>query len=145
MSTVELDVAIPKEILSAARSRPRPSDTSRAGEVVRQAFNTLTANESIRSHRHARDLIPLIRRLARTEGPLSTAIHTMVEVAATKYSILAYDSRTQTLSPEGTLAAMSIVAGMDTPTDYTGVTHKKSVDSTQNPFAGGSPDGHGGR
>lgn len=130
MAEQTVQITLPKNLLTAARSRTRPSDTSEAGLEIRQspAYNLM--NTATRTYRDASAITTLIRHLARAEGPFASAVHTMVEVATTKYKIFAYNDSDHQFSPDGTKVAMSILASMDTPTDYSGATQKRSIDET---------------
>jgi hypothetical protein len=126
----KIEVQLPRNLLTAARSRTRPSDTEEKGLEIRQqpAYNLI--NNATRNYRDASQIVTLIRHLARAEGPFATAVHNMVEVAATKYKVFAYDTNTHQLSADGTRVALSVISAMDTPTDYTGMTQKRSIDET---------------
>ena len=129
MATPDLTIELPKNILSAARSSVRPTRATEKGEQVTQTLNYQILNNTVRNYRNATNITTLLRHITKVEGPLSTAVHTMIEVASTKYTILAYDSSSHSLSPEGVITAMSVLAAMDTPTQYEKATSKKSVDS----------------
>ena len=130
MPTANLEIELPSRILTAARSKVIPNSTQDKGQEIRQNPAYSILNNTVRNYRDSNNVTTLIRHLARVEGPFSTAIHTMLEVAATKYTVLAYGSDTHAIHPEGIKAAMSVLAMMDTPVDYTkGVTKKKSIDS----------------
>lgn len=130
MAEQKIEVTLPRTLVTAARARARPSDSGSAGEQIRQspAYNLM--NTATRTYREASEIVALLRHLARAEGPFSSAVHTMVEIASTRYKVFAYNDEDQRLSTEGTLAAMSVLAGIDTPTDYSGMTQKKSMDET---------------
>lgn len=130
MSEQTVTIELPRNLLTAARSRTRPSESSEAGQQIAQspAYNLL--NTPTRNYRDTASVITLIRHLARAEGPFASAVHTMVEVAATKYRVFAYSDVDHQFNTEATKTALSILAAMDTPTDYSGVTQKKSIDET---------------
>lgn len=129
MATTDLTIELPKNILSAAKSSARPNQNIEKGEQITQTLTYQVLNNTARNYRNATNITTLLRHITKVEGPLSTAVHTMIEVAATKYTILAYDSTTHMMSPEGVTTAMSVLASMDTPLQYDRATAKKSVDS----------------
>lgn len=130
MAKQPLQVTLPRTLVSAARSRTRPTDSVERGSEVRQEPAYALLNNVTRNYRDATAITSLIRHLARSEGPFSSAVHTMVEVAATKYRIFAYTDADQKFDAEATKTAMAIMAGMDTPTEYLGATQKRSIDET---------------
>lgn len=122
-----LVVAIPRRLISAPKSRQRPDvEAEKDSEIrTRQAYQIL--NNTTRNYRSSNNITQLIRHLARAEGPFSNAVHNLLQVAATSYTISAYDVNTQQFSPEGTLTAMSFLSQLDTPTNYDGYTKKQSM------------------
>ena len=129
MPTENLTINLPKQIVAAARSSVRPDSTPEKGQAIQQRPEYAVLNNTVRNYRDANNLITLIRHIARVEGPLSASVHTMLEVAASKYTVLAYDSETHDLSGEGVRTALSVLMSMDTPLDYEGVAKKQSMDS----------------
>lgn len=123
-------VQLPRNVVTAAKSRTRPETVAERGVRItdQPAYNLI--NTQTRDFRSASSIITLIRHLANAEGPFSTAVHTIVETAFTRYKVLAYDDTTQQFSADGTKIAMAILAALDTPTDYTGMTQKRSTDET---------------
>lgn len=130
MAEQTITVELPRRLLTSARSRTRPSTISEAGQTIRQNPAYDLINVATRSYRDQQDIVRLIRHLARAEGPFATAVHNMVEVACTKYKVFAYDSKSHQLSADGTKVALSVISSMDTPTQYQGVTQKRSMDET---------------
>lgn len=127
----QLEIVLPKKLLSAARSRTRPTDQSEAGSELQSSSLFSLINNPARNYRNATNITELMRHLARAEGPFSSAVHNLVEVTNTGYSVSAYDAETHQFSPEGTSLAYSILAQWDTPWDYSGFTQKFSLDSTK--------------
>lgn len=121
---------VPPKMVGAARSKTDPGRSSERGNQISQNPVWPILNTSVRTMRQSQNIIELLRHLSRVEGPFSTAVHNIVEVAASQYTILAYDAQTHDLSTDGTRLVMSIVEGMDTPLDYTRSAKKKSVAST---------------
>lgn len=125
-----LTVVVPPGIIGAIKSRSDPSRQPERGATITQNPIYPVLDTSIRTLRQHQSVVELIRHLARVEGPFATAVHNIVEVAASKYTILAYDATTHALSVEGTTLAMSIAENMDTPMDYGGSTKKTSIAGT---------------
>lgn len=130
MAVPKVQVTVPKTLVKAAKSRVRPSEIAEKGIQITQspAWNLLTT--ATRDYRSAASIVALIRHLARAEGPFATAVHTMVETAFTKYKVFAYEDNTGKFSTEGTITALAVLASMDTPTEYDGITQKRSIDET---------------
>ena len=128
--TQSMAVVVPKKILTAARSRPRPNDQLDEGDQIRTRQVYSLINNSVRNYREATNVVELMRHLARSEGPFSTALHNTVEVACTPYTVTAYDSVTHLFSSEGTSAAYSALTRLDTPFDYSGFSQKLSASAT---------------
>lgn len=124
-------VVPPRQVRAGARSRARPADSAERGQTIAQnpAFSLL--NNTVRTYRDSTRIIELIRHMSHAEGQFSTAVHQMVEAAATGVKLLAYNASDHSFSPEGTLAAMSIAAGMDTPLDYTKAAAKRTLAETE--------------
>lgn len=126
-----LQVLVPKKLLNAAKSSARPSDTSESGSEIANRTTYEILNSSVRNYRTSQNIVELIRHLARSEGPFATAIHNMVETAATPFTVMAYDAKTHQFSAEGTSLAHSILASFDTLYDFTeGFSQKKSMATT---------------
>lgn len=128
--TKALTVVLPKSLVSKAKSSSRPSDSTPKGSELRdpQVYNLL--NNSVRNYRSATNITELMRHMARAEGSFATAVHNFVEVCFTDYIVRAWDSATHQFSPEGTIAAYSVMSQMDTLYDYTeGFSNKKSINS----------------
>lgn len=129
-SSAPIVVELPRRVITQPRSRQQPSRSSEAGQQIQQTPQWALLNTSVRELRATTNIIQLLRHLARVEGPFSTAVHNLVETAASGYRVLAYDNSTHAFSAEGTRLAMSIMSQMDTPTDYIKSTQKRSIDST---------------
>lgn len=89
MATPDLTIELPRSILTAARSSVRPTQSIEKGEQVTQTLNYQIMNNTVRNYRNATNITTLLRHITKVEGPLSTAVHTMIEVASTKYTVLA--------------------------------------------------------
>lgn len=125
-----LSVVIPKKILTAARSRPAPTQTADKGTEIRQQQTYSILNNTVRNYKTAQNVIDLLRHMARGEGPFSTAVHNIVAVANNGYVVQAFDAKTHQFSQEGVNIASSVLASFDTLFNFTeGFTQKKSLES----------------
>lgn len=122
-----LEVVLPRRLLTAPRSRQRPDAQGERGSDIRTSQTYAVLNNTTRNYRSSTNMTELIRHLARAEGPFSNAVHNLLQVAATNYTVSAYDTATQQFSPEGTLTAMAFLSQLDTPTNYEGYTKKQSM------------------
>lgn len=123
-----LSVTLPKSLLKAARSRQRPSENADSGTEIRQQSLFGVLNNTARNYRSSTNIVELMRHLARAEGPFATAVHNLVEVAQTNFTVTAFSSSTHQYDEAGTAVARQVLAQWDTLYDYTeGFSNKKSL------------------
>ncbi len=115
-----IKVILPKNITGGVKSRQNPGDVNAIGTQYREMQIMPFLNESISNLRAAWDMTKLLRHLARIEGPISTAIFNLVQVADGPYTIAAYDANTQQFSPEGTMLANFLANQLEAPYDTDG-------------------------
>lgn len=128
--TPNLSILIPKRLLNAPKSRTNPSDTTEKGSDIRENPLFGILNNTVRNYRSSTNITQLMRHMARVEGPFSTAVHNMVEVANNGHKIRAYDAINHTFSTEGTLLAMTVLESFGTMYDYSqGFTNRQSVET----------------
>ncbi len=124
-------VVLPKHIITAAKARVNPSTNVSKGSTISDndvAFNYY--NTAISDYRYNTNRTQLLRFLARTEGPLSTAVYNFVQMACNNYSVAAYDTGTNGYSQQGTNLANIILSRLNTLYDYTeGFSNKLSFQS----------------
>lgn len=130
--TADLTIELPRRLVAGARSSVRPTDSSDKGDRITQNALFALMNTAASSYRRVNSITQLMRHLARAEGPFSTAIFNMVEVASTPFRVSAYDAATHTFNAEATQLAYTILTSWDTPMDYDGFSQKKSLASTIN-------------
>lgn len=125
----QLKVVLPQTLVKAARSRTNPAQAVEAGQVIQDRSAYALLNNTARNYKTAQSIPALIRFLARAEGPISAAVHNMVQVANCSHTVTAYNAATHEFSEEGTALANSILASMNTLYDYTaGFSSKKSLE-----------------
>jgi len=125
------EIVLPKKLATAVRSLQDPVDTTRDGSLITDK-GTLHGlyNEQIRNIRVTNNVTQMLRYLARSEGPFSTALHNMIQVAFNGSMVLAYNVGDNTFSPEGTNLAATIMSQLDSLHDYTeGFSHKQGMDN----------------
>lgn len=128
--TPNLSIIIPKRLLNVARSKTAPNDSADRGSEIRQSPLYPILNNSVRSYRDSTNVTQLMRHMVRVEGPISTAVHNMVEVANNGHTITAYDAVTHQFNKEGTDLANSILESFGTMYDYSaGFTRRKSIET----------------
>lgn len=112
-------VKLPKNLAAGAKSRVRPTDSTSAGSVIRQTAIYDLINRSANSYRVATNTTQLMRELARLEGPISSAVNSLVQIANSGFRIWVADAGTNRFSYDGWLLSQSILAALDTTFDYT--------------------------
>lgn len=118
-------VALPRSLATKAKAATPGSERDRGSSLPKD--RTALAFETVKQMRASGQLVAAIRKLATIEGTTSDAIFALVQVASSSYSFKAYDSQTHEFSPDGTKAARSVKASMDTLYDYTkGYADKKT-------------------
>ena len=127
----ELKITLPKHIVAAARASIDPVRSKEPGSTIADRTAGLDFyNDSIERIRHVRNKTQLLRYLARTEGPLSTAVHNLVQTASNGFSVSAYKTGTNTFDIEGTNLANVVLAQLNTLYNYSeGFSNKLSFDS----------------
>lgn len=95
-----------------------------AGQDVRRstAYERLTTIDAVRSES---DVVKALRLLANDERYISSAIFSITQLALTKFKVKGYDDVTGAFSQEVTAAAKSVIASMDTLSDYSQKFQKK--------------------
>ena len=110
----------PKKLISGARSKTSPNDITGYGSQYREKALMPFLNESINDLRVVWEMTRLLRHLARIEGPISTAIFNMVQVADCGYTIAAYDTNTGEYDEAGTETCTAIINQMECSYDVNG-------------------------
>ena len=113
----ELTIRLPNRSL-ASRVRltdPGYSSDSDVGVIDQEASYVNNTIKAIR----ALQPIKAIRAMTRTDGTLSAAVFSYVQVALSSYSVVAYKAGTHEFDPAGTAVANSVMTAMDTLFDYT--------------------------
>jgi hypothetical protein len=116
----QVKIDLPKRIASGAKARTNPYDSTAIGSQIREAWFAPYLDLSVQQLRRVWNTTRLLRFLARSEGPISTAIFNLVQVADCGYTIMAYDANTNHYDPAGSELAASILARMDTINDSNG-------------------------
>jgi hypothetical protein len=112
-------VKLPRNLAAGAKSRVRPSDSTSAGSTLRQTAIYDLINRSANAYRTSTNTTQLMRELARIEGPISSAVNSLVQIANSGFRIWVADAATNRFSYEGWLLSQSILAALDTTFDYT--------------------------
>ena len=129
--STSLTVPIPKHIAVAARASADPGSVPAPGALIPNRSNLISLfNSDIQNIRHSQNVTEMLRILARAEGPLSTAVHNIVQTANNGYKIFAYTAEDNLFSRDGTQLAMTLVAQLNTLYDYSeGFSNKKPINS----------------
>ena len=120
LKPVKIQLGLPKRLASGAKAKNNPMDMTGVGTQYREAWLAPYLDLSVQQLRRVWNTTRLLRFLARTEGPISTAIFNLVQVADCGYTIMAYDANTNHYDPAGSELATSILARMDTINDTNG-------------------------
>lgn len=126
-----LEISIPKAILKAARSKVDPKGTNAPGTLIMDRTAGYDyINNDLKTVRQWRNRTDLLRYLAVSQGPISTALHNFIQVANNGYKVFAYSTGDNTFNQEGVNLANALLARLDTLYDYTeGFSDKLSLDS----------------
>ncbi len=128
--TAQISIILPKSVIKAARSRTNPTVNVESGQPYQNTTLYRLMNETVSNYRTASSIPALLRHLARAEGPISTAVHNIVQLSNCTHLITARDTKTHEFSPEGTALANSILSAMGTLYDFTeGFSTKKSIEN----------------
>lgn len=120
---------LPSNLVKSARSRANPSANLKKGAVIPNTPLYKLLNETVANYRSSTNTVALLRHLSRVEGPISTAVHNIVQTANGPHLVTAFDAATGIFSAEGTALANRIMASFDTVYDYSaGFTDKKSME-----------------
>lgn len=131
MATKSLNIktVVPANLVKSARSRTDPSVSQEKGEIIANTPLYQLLNQTVRAYKTSNNVTALTRHLARVEGPFSTAVHNIVQVANCSHSVTAYDVATGAFSVEGTALANQVLASFDTVYDHTkGFSDKKTTE-----------------
>lgn len=116
---VPLSITLPKHIIKAARASIDPVRSKEPNtHIIDRSAGYEFYNRSIADIRHVRNRTQLLRYLSHTEGPLSTAVHNLVQVASNGYSVAAYNTGTNQFSSDGTNLANVVLSRLNTLYDY---------------------------
>lgn len=129
---LDLAIVLPKHIVTAAQSSADPFSANMANTQIADKTRLFgLMNQNIQDLRHANNITAVLRYLSRTEGPLSTAVHNLVQTANNGYKIFAYTTGSNAFSAEGTNLANTLIAQINTLYDYSeGFSAKMSFEST---------------
>lgn len=116
----KVKVMLPNKIASGARSKVNPNDFNAVGVQFREVALMPFLNESINDLRAVWEMTKLIRHLSRIEGPISTAIFNLVQVADSPFTISAFDTNTNHFDPDGVDLCKSILNKMECAYDVNG-------------------------
>ena len=122
-------VILPKRVSKGKSVAQTKATATKKGEDIATDFTTVL-NRSITDLRSTSDLSEAIRSLSDYDPTLSAAIFDFVEIANTPFAVTAYDPTTHEVDVEGTMAARSVIAQLDTLYDYSlGFSDKLSFQS----------------
>lgn len=129
MATPVAKTVVPSNLVKTAKSRINPKISPNKGDLIQNTPLYKLLNQSVSSYRSSTSVTDLIRHMARVEGPFSTAVHNIVQVANSEHLVTAFDVETGEFSEEGTKLANRIMASLDTVYDYTkGFSDKKTME-----------------
>lgn len=129
MAEANQKVILPTRLVNKAQSNTPASAQGKGDAIPRD--NTRAANKSILSIRSQNNDVASVRALDLLNGTVSSSIFSFVEIANSGYNVAAYDTATHQFSEQGSLAARSVLAGLDTLYDYSkGYADKRSLVST---------------
>lgn len=115
-----MSITLPKHIVTAARASVDPGRSRESGAQISDKAAYLDFyNNSLSETRMIRNRTELLRTLTRSEGPLSTAVHNLVQVASNNFTVMAYNTGTNLFSSEGTNLANVVLSRIDSLHDYT--------------------------
>ena len=116
MSHDNSPTVLPRKLANRARTETAASSVEKGVEIPKESPAFI--NQRIRDLRDGGNAIEAIRKLAKQDGTVSTAVFNYVQVAMSGYTVKAYNSADHQFSPEGSNLAKSILAGFNTLTDY---------------------------
>lgn len=127
-------IALPK-LAAGAKSRQRPKDQTESGSTLQQRLAYSLMNRSTADYRNIANqpaqITALMRELCRIEGPISTAVHNLVQVANSGFKIWVTDVESERFSYDGWLMARKIMSLFNTVYDYTeGFSERASMQTT---------------
>lgn len=108
-------VQLPSSLARKAKTAVPGSDRKRGEDIVKP---TVLLSETVQNLRVAGRTIAAIRKLARVDGTVSTAVFDMVQVANSGFSFKAYSNKTHQFDPQGTMGVRSISERMNTLFNY---------------------------
>lgn len=128
MSHDNTTTVLPRRLLNKAQTETAASAVDKDTEIPKES--PLFINQRIRDLRDGGNAVEAIRKLAKQDGTVSTAVFNYVQVAMSGFTVKAFDSGTHQYSPEGSILAKSILAGFNTLTDYSvGYSDVQTMDS----------------
>jgi hypothetical protein len=126
----DLNIPLPKRVATAAKASTLPTTNAGNGEQISRSSAYSLLNNSVANYRNASNVTQLIRHFCRAEGSISSALHSLVQVANNTFTITAFDAKTHEFSVEGTKVAAAIRASFETLYDFNaGFSTKKSFES----------------
>lgn len=128
MATTNKVTILPRRLLNKAASKAPGAEIDKGQQIARNS--TFLENQEVRALRLNGRIIEAIRKLAKEDGTVSSAVFAMVQVAMSGYTVEAFTTADNQYSPEGTDLARTVVAQFDTLYDYSlGFADKRSVDA----------------
>lgn len=125
---IDKQVVLPTRLVKKAVSQTAASGTGSGNAIPRD--NTRVANQSISAFRTQNSDVAAVRALDLYDGTVSSAIFDFVEIANSGFKVIAYETTTHQFSMDGTQAARSVLASMDTLYDYSkGYADKRGLNS----------------
>lgn len=122
------EAVLPNRLASKAVAASPASAVTKGQSIP---AHTSYLNTSVQAYRFATSPVDLLRKLAHTDGVVSTAVVSLVQVANSGFKVKAISRETGRFDRDGTLMAMSIMATMDTLQDYSlGFASKRTVDTS---------------
>lgn len=117
MATQDTAVVLPRTLASKAVTQ-QPGESVDSGNSIPRD-NRTTVNDSLQLSRAQNNLIANIRSLTAMEGTFSSAVFNYVEVGMSGYTVMAYGTEDHQFSLEGSMAAMGMIARLNSQYDYT--------------------------
>ena len=128
MAIDKTPTVLPRRLLNKAQTETAASAVDKDIEIPKES--PLFINQRIRDLRDGGNAVEAIRKLAKQDGTVSTAVFNYVQVAMSGFTVKAFDSSTHQFSPEGSILAKSILAAFNTLTDYSvGYSDVQTMDS----------------
>lgn len=104
---------LPKHLVSGVTAKVNPRDFTGVGAQYHELALMPYLNTAVNDLRRVWDMTKLLRHLCRIEGPISTAVFNLVQVADCEYTVMAKNSQTNHYDPAGTDLIAGILAKMD--------------------------------